>query len=537
MTDAATNVNMTSATLNGTVNPNSLETTVIFEYGETTGYGQITATLSLMEGTTSNVSVSAHLTGLSGNTTYHYRVTAGNSVGTVNGSDLSFTTLIEYPSTYSLDYNHNFPGYTDPSNYKSTDYRMVGLPGDNNALIETLLPGSQGVDWQVYLDNGSSADYLVEYSGGSDFVMSKGRGFWLINKGSWMVNTTVPTAQLNALSEAEIPLQSGWNLITNPFMSSISWTTIKSINSISEPIWSYRGNYNQAINLEPYLGYYFFNSSHLTNLRVPYPNGSAGRELVAPLFPDGWQVNISLNSGNDRDETTWFGVCENASQGNGAYDFHKPRGFGDDLSVYFDRPDWDTEYSSFATDIRPLFDEVESWDFSVNTFPGKPAELSFSGIENIPPEFVALLFDRSNGQTQNLNNMPSYHFTPESANKDFVVIIGAVEKVNEQLEHIMPKTYSLFQNYPNPFNPQTSILLTIEEDSQVSLVIYNLIGNEVSHLAKNEFRPAGYHNFIWQGYDDRGRKVSSGIYFYHVQVLGQDGKVALNQTRKMLLVK
>jgi hypothetical protein len=92
-TDGATNISATSATLNGTVNPNGLGTTVKFEYGMTTSYGsEKTATQSPVNGSIS-VNVSTQLSSLSSNTTYHYRVVATNSVGTTHGDDLTFNTL------------------------------------------------------------------------------------------------------------------------------------------------------------------------------------------------------------------------------------------------------------------------------------------------------------------------------------------------------------------------------------------------------------------------------------------------------------
>jgi phosphodiesterase/alkaline phosphatase D-like protein len=90
-TNAASNVTSNSATLNGTVNPNGLATTVYFQWGTSTSYGNTTPSQSIGSGT-SNVNVSANLSGLSPNTTYHYRVVAYNSAGTRYGSNVSFTT-------------------------------------------------------------------------------------------------------------------------------------------------------------------------------------------------------------------------------------------------------------------------------------------------------------------------------------------------------------------------------------------------------------------------------------------------------------
>jgi len=89
---AATNITSTSATLNGYVNPNSFSTIVIFEYGLSTAYtSTITASQSPVY-ESSNVPVSANLTGLTKGTLYHYRVKASSFLGAVFSSDITFTT-------------------------------------------------------------------------------------------------------------------------------------------------------------------------------------------------------------------------------------------------------------------------------------------------------------------------------------------------------------------------------------------------------------------------------------------------------------
>ena len=86
----ATAITSTTATINGTINPNSLPTSYHFEWGTTIAYGTNTAIISAGTGST-NVPVFENLTGLVSGTTYHFRVVATNSDGTTNGSDLTFT--------------------------------------------------------------------------------------------------------------------------------------------------------------------------------------------------------------------------------------------------------------------------------------------------------------------------------------------------------------------------------------------------------------------------------------------------------------
>lgn len=90
-TTAATDVTETAATLNGTVDAEGTDTSWYFEYGPTTAYGSKTPTQGPEKGKASKP-VSSAVTGLSSNTTYHYRVVATSAAGTTNGADMTFTT-------------------------------------------------------------------------------------------------------------------------------------------------------------------------------------------------------------------------------------------------------------------------------------------------------------------------------------------------------------------------------------------------------------------------------------------------------------
>lgn len=89
--NSVTNVNGSAVTLNASVNPNGAETTVYFEWGPTTSYGNTTPAQPIGNGT-NNVNVTVYLAGLLPNTVYHYRIVAVNAGGTASGNDISFTT-------------------------------------------------------------------------------------------------------------------------------------------------------------------------------------------------------------------------------------------------------------------------------------------------------------------------------------------------------------------------------------------------------------------------------------------------------------
>jgi hypothetical protein len=82
---------------------------------------------------------------------------------------------------------------------------------------------------------------------------------------------------------------------------------------------------------------------------------------------------------------------------------------------------------------------------------------------------------------------------------------------------LIPNKYELKQNYPNPFNPGTAIEFSIKEKGIVELKIFNSLGQLVKTLVQSEL-PAGFYSVFWNGKDEHNIDVSSGIYFYTLQV-------------------
>ncbi len=99
---------------------------------------------------------------------------------------------------------------------------------------------------------------------------------------------------------------------------------------------------------------------------------------------------------------------------------------------------------------------------------------------------------------------------------------------------VIPKTYALHQNFPNPFNPTTTIRFDIPENTrgatQVTLTVYDVMGHKVRTLVNDMLRPASY-SVTWDGLNDNGQPVSSGIYIYHLRT------EKFSSSHKMMLVR
>ena len=94
----------------------------------------------------------------------------------------------------------------------------------------------------------------------------------------------------------------------------------------------------------------------------------------------------------------------------------------------------------------------------------------------------------------------------------------------------VPEHFFISQNYPNPFNPVTTISYGLPDDADVRIEIYNILGQNV-HTLIDERQAAGYRSVIWDGNDDSGNQVSTGVYFYRIEA------DYYHASKKMLLIK
>lgn len=106
---------------------------------------------------------------------------------------------------------------------------------------------------------------------------------------------------------------------------------------------------------------------------------------------------------------------------------------------------------------------------------------------------------------------------------------------NKQEDEGTPISYELKQNYPNPFNPSTTIEFSLPYQSNVSIIIYDILGQRTRTLL-SEVRSAGNYYVKWQGDNEFGSKVGSGVYFYVIRALGPNN-TSFIKYKKMILLK
>jgi hypothetical protein len=192
-----------------------------------------------------------------------------------------------------------------------------------------------------------------------------------------------------------------------------------------------------------------------------------------------------------------------------------------------DHPPWgqyapefhnDTRYVSHDVYISLLYPEWPSpgsdlWDLADycygQTFPAMNVPHRFEAYSRVSPK-----------------HFEYYHTEVEAA----IMICPKGTAVEGEEGSLTPKSFELHQNYPNPFNNETVIEFNLRRSGEVNLTIYNLLGQEVRTLAEGRLN-AGPQIVSWDGKDEKGNDLSSGIYFYQLRA----GEVS--ETKRLVLLK
>jgi len=159
----------------------------------------------------------------------------------------------------------------------------------------------------------------------------------------------------------------------------------------------------------------------------------------------------------------------------------------------------------------------EGWDMKWNVV-GNELRIAAAGTTPLATGDVAAIMVHLKSKESRIS------FSTDAMLNENFQSLGAVEVA------AIPTVYALDQNYPNPFNPSTTIRYQIPTDASVNLIIYNVQGQKIRTLVSKE-QKAGYYNVVWDGRNEAGQTVSTGLYLYRVQA------GSFVATQKMLMLK
>lgn len=180
---------------------------------------------------------------------------------------------------------------------------------------------------------------------------------------------------------------------------------------------------------------------------------------------------------------------------------------GDSLAYYIWELSWDDAFSSIISRVEPVKDTTLV--FQARFFLRPPTTFD--------KYFWRVLATSTDG-SRTANRLQG-RFT-----------IGVVTAVNDDDDVSLPQQITLHQNYPNPFNPSTRIVFELPHAQQIHLQIYDVTGHLIRELVNGRYG-AGRHEVTWDARDEKGRRVSSGLYVYQLKT--SEGIMQ----RKMLLLQ
>lgn len=179
--------------------------------------------------------------------------------------------------------------------------------------------------------------------------------------------------------------------------------------------------------------------------------------------------------------------------------------------------------------------EGDSINFYITAYDPDSEDLEYSWeldgeVASTDSIYLFLTDNNSSGELEVTLNVTDNFTARESRNTLNFAWNVIVEDVSSTNEEVLPIVTAIYQNVPNPFNPETTIRFDLSNSVDVKLDIYNVKGQKIKTLVNTTLEP-GVHTYIWQGEEDNGSPVASGVYFYKLKA-GE-----FEQVRKMMVLK
>ncbi len=434
------------------------------------------------------------------------------------------------------------------------EYILFGLPfeptGSLAQILQDDLGGYDPANWRLGRwdptandDEGGYREYpngLAYPNTGGAFY--PGNGYWLIQKdakaidASGQANATLPGTRLQLVAR-------GWAMVATPYMFPVSWNDVGMDPGIEDELWGLvpgsAPDYSYALRtrMEPWEGYWVYNGSASNQwLTIPGLDADALREApaarrAAPPAHD-WALRLLPAGGSGHGALA--AVNAQSSPGLDALDAHCPPAMPGAPALAF-LLEVDGEEHQLATDARGDFATAGGalWTLGVSgRAGGTDFALAVVGLETLPPDLAAILLGPS-GLRVDLRATPAPRLPLDAAGRTQVTLaVGTaafVEQAADGQAAAVAGTH-LAPNYPNPFNPKTTLPFSLAAPAQVRLAIYDVAGR-LQRTLVDAHLAAGEHWVNWDGRDEGGTELASGVYFSRFEA------GAVSEVRKLLLLR
>jgi len=434
--------------------------------------------------------------------------------------------------------------FGDPRSEAS--YRLVGLPGQVDQDVAATLSGEPETTWRVFRETGTEGDdpeaYLDEYDGSEAFRFAPGRGFWMLSRTDWNVDATVSAIELANDSTTTVPLQEGWNILSNPIDQAVAWSTTLGLSAndgLTETLWQWDGSWQSVDTLRSARtgeAYYLFNDGDLEALTLQHPafaeDGEQG-DLLAATQAERAELRLIAETRNaatdERQEAARLALGRTA--GDAIMHRLPPAHFATaQLSARAEALD-----APLGRLLKAAPEAGEGLAFEVGLAgiaEDEAAYLHAEGLAAFEGEEVVLVHTAT-GARYSLTDYSAAeplririaegHLTRGSGEAEdtlpLQLLIGDQAFVDSAAER--PDKLAFGAVYPNPSDGQVTIEVAVPETMALQVELYNVLGQQVGILHSGELAP-GVHELRWDGRTSSGAAAASGVYL--VRLTGPDGE-------------
>jgi len=413
-----------------------------------------------------------------------------------------------------------------PDGLPSEKWSLISIPGllDSNIVKKSnLKDGHVFYDWDQNLsDEGAwfKPDSIVI-----------GRAYWFKHKYSEpVIFSNKDTSGYSVpLEKYQIDLRKGPNLVGSPFTFPVQAELSEGVSNPYKYSPDIKEGWADTNIFEPWAGYAVYSNTDSGKIVfVPFQDSSGlGRKLQ-----DYWVLDLDISGDVSFDRSSSIGRRLGSKE---LVDINDMPLLPSPSERIFISMDIDNDgVFDYSTDHRSSSDINGVWNIRINRG-GDDGLISLSGIYRTMPSPETILAIIDIGNRKVIKDFPDKDIILENTNSfhDFKFIIGEEGYVLSAIDEILssiPTEFLLGQNYPNPFNPTTNIDISIPYTGDVTLVVYNILGQQIRTLLADNME-YGFHTITWNGLDQMGQPVSSGVYFSELRAKG------FRQTKKMLLLK
>ena len=446
------------------------------------------------------------------------------------------------PSSSPRHLRVTVPDLQEPSAHPGLEYRMFSFPLEvQGTLLGAIADDLGGTD--ITQSRVATWDGTKYVYGNAIGAARHGAAYWLITLNEHRLDTAPATSISTDMSVLfEVQLSPGWNMVGQPFPFDVAWNrvTLEDATAVPGPPQTYiRSGYVSVTLLEPFSGYWVHNrADSVVSIWIPPVEGTPS---PTPTVSLDWFVRVTASGEDASTQSLILAVSEKATDKRDSIDRLLPPAAPDQpMEIYA----VDEAGRSYSRDVRaatmePGWGHAWAFDVAVSKNGRVPVTLALD-LSSVPNGAEVLLLDREVKRTHDVNAASRIEvFVTGSTRKTspddtrFILLVGDAQYIeeNRSLLPALPTRTALHQNFPNPFNPTTVIRYELAGSAHVSLRVYDVRGALVRTLEDRNL-PAGRYEVGWNGVDNRGSQVASGIYFY--RLVSSEGIVL---TRKMVLLK